>query len=48
MIKIKVSYETSDEHSKLINLLKPHIVSCKNKQKTGRFYRTYIILDVKK
>lgn len=48
MIKLKVSYETSDELQKLIKLLKPYIISCKNKQKTGRFYRTYIALDVKK
>lgn len=44
MIKLKVSYESTEELARLIEILRPSMISCKKSQKTGRFHRTYITL----
>lgn len=45
-VKIKVSYETDEELKRVLMLLDPVIKSwAKAAEKSGRFFRAYIMLD---
>lgn len=45
MVKIKVSYQNTQELDKLIQILEPYILSLKlSKQKDGRYLKAYIKL----
>lgn len=48
MVKIKVSYQNTQELDRLIQILEPYILSLKlSKQKDGRYLKAYIKLRLK-
>lgn len=48
MVKIKVSYQNTQELDKLIQILEPYILSLKTvKQKDGHYLKAYIKLRLK-
>lgn len=48
MVKIKVSYQNTQELDRLIQILEPYILSMKlSKQQDGRYLKAYIKLRLK-